>query len=168
MSSARKMATCAMVSALSVVLMLLGAVLELGMYAAPMLAGLLTIPVGKLYGRKYQCMVWICVSVLCFMLIPHVEQNLIYFGLLGWYPIVRPSVQKLPKLLGYICKFLIFNGTVIVIESLVMLVLVPEAMTPFFTILLLIVANFTFIAYDSVIPRIEQIFKRARTKSKRK
>lgn len=160
MSSARKMATCAMISALSVVLMILGGILELGMYAAPMFAGLSTIPVGKLFGRKYQCMVWITVSVLSFILIPHIEQNLMFFGLFGWYPILRPSLQKLPGGLCWICKLLIFNGVIVAIESLVIFVLVPEAMTGMFAIVLLVLANITFVMYDFVIPRVELIMNR--------
>ena len=160
MISAKTMATCAMVSALCMVLMMLGGILELGMYAAPMIAGLCMIPVGKLYGRKYQTMVWITVSVLSFILVPHAEQNLMFFGLFGWYPIVRPTLQKLPKVLGFVCKIAIFNVVIVAIETLVMLVLVPESMTSFFMIILLILANITFILYDFVIPRVEIIIHR--------
>ena len=39
-NQARRMAVCAMMAALSVVLMLLGAILELGMSAAPLFAGI--------------------------------------------------------------------------------------------------------------------------------
>ena len=54
----KRMATCAMMTALCVVLMWLGAVLELGMYAAPLFAGLSLIIIGQKYGSKYQLTVW--------------------------------------------------------------------------------------------------------------
>lgn len=161
MVKARTMATCAMISALCVVLMILGGILELGMYAAPMIAGLCMIPIGRLYGTKYQTMVWVTVSLLSFMLVPHIEQNLIFAAFFGWYPIARPKLDKLPKGLRFVCKILIFNIVIIAVESLVMLVLVPEAMESIFLILLLVLANVTFVMYDFVIPKIEIIFLRA-------
>lgn len=162
--NARKMAICAMVSALCVVVMILGGILELGMYAAPMIAGLCVIPVGKLFGKKYQCMVWITVSVLSFILVLNIEQNLMFFGLFGWYPIVRPTLEKLPKVLRLLCKLVIFNVVVLAIETLVIYVLVPEVMTSAFAVLLLILANVTFVLYDFVIPRIEIIMCRVMPK----
>ena len=64
-NTAKRMALCAMLAALCVVLMVLGAVLELGMYAAPMLAGLLFIPVGQKYGKKYHGILFVASSLLC-------------------------------------------------------------------------------------------------------
>ena len=157
----RTMATCAMVSALCVVLMILGGILELGMYAAPMFAGLCIIPVGRLFGLKYQTMVWITVSMLSFFLVPHVEQNLMFAAFFGWYPIARPKLEKLPKGVRMVCKLMIFNGTIIAIEALVMMLLVPESMGGVFLAVLLVLANITFVLYDFVIPKIEIILRSA-------
>ena len=168
MSKARTMALCAMTSALCVVLMLLGGILELGMYAAPMLAGLCLIPVGKTCGRKYQTMMWITVSFLSFLLIPQPEQNLLFAGFFGWYPIIRPGLQKLPKVLGLLCKVAIFNASVIAIETLVMYVLVPEAADWLLLSILLVLANVTFLMYDFVIARFDLIMARIMPKKGRK
>jgi len=91
--ASKRMALCAMVAALCVVLMLLGAVLELGMYACPLLAGLCLIPVGQKYGRKYHILVYVVSGLLCFLFVPNIEENLLFVGLLGWYPIVRPCLH---------------------------------------------------------------------------
>lgn len=158
--SAKRMALCAMMAALCVVLMLLGAILELGMYAAPLLAGLLLIPVGKLYGRKYHTLLFAASALLCFLLVPNVEQNLMFAGIFGWYPILRPILQKLPKWLRWPVKLVIFNALIVAIEALVMLVLVPEAMERVFLWILLILANVTFLAYDLMLPRLEGLIER--------
>jgi len=163
---ARTMATCAMISAMSIVIMLLGSILELGMYAAPMMAGLCSIPVGKRYGRKYQALIWGTVSLLSFILIPLPEQNLMFAGFFGWYPIVQPLLQRLPKGLRFFCKIALFNSVIIGIEALVMLVLVPEVIAPVFLVILLALANVTFVMYDFVIPRVETILKRVILKGK--
>lgn len=156
----RTMATCAMVSALCVVLMILGGILELGMYAAPMFAGLVMILVGKRFGMKYQVMVWITVSLLSVLLVPHAEQNLLFACFFGWYPIARPKLEKLPRMIRLICKLMLFNAVIIAVEMLVMKILAPEVMDGSFLALLLLLANVTFVLYDRVIPRMETILER--------
>lgn len=157
---ARRMAVCAMMTALSVVLMVLGAVLELGMYACPLFAGLCFVPIGQKYGRKYHIMLYVAAAILCFLLVPNIEENLVFAGFFGWYPILRPSLQKLPKVLGWICKVMIFNGIVIAIEWLVMTVLVPEVMGGTVLMLLLVLGNILFVAYDLLVPRAEVLMGR--------
>lgn len=158
--TARRMATCAMMIALCIVLMVLGAVLELGMYAAPMFAGLCLIPIGQKYGTKYQFTVWFATSLLSLILVPNIEQNLMYIGIFGWYPIVRPMLENLPKWLRPVVKILIFNTAIIAIEALVLYLFVPEALADWMIAVLLILANITFLAYDFLIPRMEVIMKR--------
>lgn len=157
---ARRMAVCAMMTALSVVLMVLGAVLELGMYACPLFAGLCFVPIGQKYGRKYHIMLYVAAAILCFLLVPNIEENLVFAGFFGWYPILRPSLQKLPKVLGWICKVMIFNGIVIAIEWLVVTVLVPEVMGGAVWILMLVLGNILFVAYDLLVPRVEVLMWR--------
>lgn len=154
-TAAKRMAACSMLASLCVVLMVLGAALELGVYACPLLAGLCFIPVGQKYGRKYHVMLYVATGILCFLFVPSMEENLMFAGLFGWYPIVRPSLQRLNKWIGWIAKLLLFNVTVIAIEWLVMTVLVPEIMEGIFLWILLILGNVTFLAYDLMIPRWE-------------
>ena len=149
-----------MMTALTVVLMILGAVLELGMYACPLLAGVFFVLVGEKYGRKYHVMLYAVSAVLCFLLVPNIEQNLIFAGFFGWYPIIRPSLQKLPKILSWIVKFGIFNGVVLAIEWLVMRILVPEAVGSAILWVLLILGNITFLFYDLMIPRMEILMRK--------
>lgn len=160
MSNTKRLTVCAMMAAVSVVLMLLGAVLGLGMYAAPLLTGLVLIPIGKKYGRKYQIMLWIVISALCLMLVPNIEQNLMFAGLFGWYPIAYPSLQRLPRLLRMGVKLLLFNCVVIAIEAAVLLLLAPEAMEAWFLLLLLGLGNVTFLLYDYIIPKTEFLLRR--------
>lgn len=159
-TSTRRMAICSMMAALSVVLMVLGAVLELGMYACPLFAGFCFIPIGQKYGRKYHITLFVASSLLCFLMVPNMEENLMFAGLFGWYPIVRPSLQKLPKVIRWAAKLVIFNVVVIAIEWLVMTVLVPETIGGVLLWVLLILGNITFLAYDFMIPKVEVLLGR--------
>ena len=159
-TSTKRMATCSMMAALSVVLMVLGAILELGMYACPLFAGLCFIPIGQKYERKYHITLYVASSILCFLMVPNMEENLMFVGLFGWYPIVRPVLQKLPKVIRWISKLAIFNVVVIAIEWLVMTILVPEAIGGTLLWVLLILGNITFLAYDFMIPKMEVLMGR--------
>ena len=156
----KRLTICAMMAAVAVVLMLLGAVLQLGTYAAPLLTGMLLIPIGNRCGRKYQGMLWLVISVLCFMLIPAAEQNMMFAGLFGWYPIAYPTLQKLPRLMRLPVKLLLFNGVVIAMEALLLWVIAPEAMELGMVLLLLALGNVTFLLYDYLIPKTELILRR--------
>ena len=69
----RKIALGALFTALGVTLMLLGAAIGIGTYAAPMLAGLLLLPLGARYGTKYQLTVFAATALLSLLPAPGVS-----------------------------------------------------------------------------------------------
>ena len=160
MNSVKTIALCGMMTALSVVILLLGGVLELGMYAAPMIAGFCIMYIGHECGAKNQWLVWAAVSLLSFMLVPNVEENLMYACFFGLYPILRPHFQKLPRLPRRICKLLYFNIMIAAVETLIMRVLAPESMGVVMMIVLLMLGNVIFRCYDFLIPRSQMLFQR--------
>lgn len=155
-----RIALCGVMAAVSVVLLGVGAMLGIGCYAGPMLAGLCLLPVGRQAGRKYHALLWLAVSLLSFLLISDVEQNLMYLCLFGLYPLLRPGFEKLPGLARPALKLLFFNAVIIALEALVMLVLVPEAMPGWMIALLLVLGNLTFLMYDFLIPRYDALLWR--------
>ena len=153
-------AMCGMMAALSVVVMALGAALGLGMYVSPMIAGICLIPVGNAYGKKYQTMLWIAVSILCFILVPNIEENLMYLCLFGCYPIIRPYFQKLPNGIRFVAKLAFFTVVFAGLELLIMSVLVPETMGVGMMIALIVLGDVTFMMYDFVLPRAELLLSK--------
>ena len=160
MKASKRIAVCGMTAALSVVVMIIGGVLGLGMYASPMIAGICLTPIDRKYGARYQWTLWAAVSLLSFILVPNAEQNLMYLCFFGLYPIVQPLFEKLPRKLGWVCKLLYFNVTVIAVEALVMLVLVPEVMGTAMLIVLLLMGNVIFVCYDFLLPRSDLLFRK--------
>lgn len=154
-SNSKRIAACAMTAAVGVVLMLLGSFMGLGMYMAPMFVGWCLIPIGKKYGVRYQTMLWIVISLLSLMLVSDMEQNLMFLGLFGWYPIIRAKLQKLPRMLRLCVKLLLFNAVIIALEAIVLTFLVPEALEIWMAILLLVMGNLTFLFYDFAFPVFE-------------
>ena len=72
-TESQKIALCGVLGALSVALLLVGNILQIGTYAAPMLACFLLIPVLEEYGARYAVMLYAVVSVLSVILVPDKE-----------------------------------------------------------------------------------------------
>lgn len=153
----KRMAVCGITTALGVVLMFLGNILGLGMYLVPMIIGMFLTSIGSTWGKNFQVLLWLAIGLLSLLLVSAPEQNLMFLGLFGWYPILRPTLQKLPKVLCIAVKFLIFNFVVIALEAFLIFVLAPEALGTTLTILLLALGNITFFVYDLAIPRFEYL-----------
>lgn len=160
MKKAKVVAVCGIMAALSVVIMLLGAVLGLGIYLAPMIAGVCLLLIRRAYGVKYHVIVWAAVSILSFILVPEIEENLMFLCLFGLYPILYPYLQKVPKGLRIVVKLLYFNVVFIGVEALLIFVLVPEAIDTAFFVVLLLLGNVVFVCYDRVLPRAELLLDR--------
>lgn len=155
MRESRRIALCGMMAALSIVVLLTGALLQVGTYAGPMIAGILLLPVGREVGRKHHVLMWLAVSILSFILIRDWEQNLMYLCIFGVYPMLRPLFHRLKGWLRLAAKLLYFNVTTVLLEVLVMLLLVPESMGWGMIIMLLALGNLCFVLYDFILPRME-------------
>ena len=152
MHQSKVIAHCGMMTALSVVLMILGHVLGLGLYISPLLAGLCLMPIGQKFGPKYQWLVWGAASLLSFILVSEMEQNLMYLTIFGLYPILQPMLEKLPRLLVLPCKLLYFNVVFISVEALIVFLIAPEIMQAWMFLLLIALSNVVFLLYDRILP----------------
>lgn len=156
----KTIAVCGMMTALSVVIMLLGGILEMGMYVSPMICGFCLVPIGRKHGEKYQWLVWGGVSLLSLILVPNMEENLMYTAVFGLYPILRPRFEKLPRAVRWLMKLAFFNLVVLAVETLVMLILIPEVMTWWMGLILMALGNILFVMYDFLLPRTDILMKR--------
>ena len=110
-TESQKIALCGVLSALSVVVLLVGNVLQIGTYAAPMLASFLLIPVLEDYGKKYALLLYAVVSLLSLFLVPDKELVLFYVLVLGYYPVLRVRLNNIRRgVLRWMAKFGCFNA----------------------------------------------------------
>ena len=114
-TESQKIALCGMLGALSVVILLLGSALQIGTYAAPMLAAFLLIPVLEEYGTRYALTLYVCVAILAVLFVPETELALFYVLVMGYYPVLRVKLNGVKStLLRWVLKFAVFNaGTVL-------------------------------------------------------
>ena len=87
-----KTAVGGLCAALSIVLMFLGGISSVFVYAVPMLLGTLMCMLKKTFGARCAIGVYISVSILSFVLVADKECVLMYALFFGYYPIIKDSV----------------------------------------------------------------------------
>lgn len=161
-TQSQKIAIGGLFSALSIVLMLLGAIIPAATFAAPALAGILIIPAVLELGVQTGVMLYITVGLLSFFIVPDKEMSLIFIFFLGFYPMAKAYIERLRhQFTQWISKLLLFNTCVITMYLLILVVFPIAAIVAefedsgtIFTAILLLFANVTFVIYDLAIAKI--------------
>ncbi len=109
-AATRYMVTCAVLCALSVVFLAFGAVLEVMDLTAACLASFVVLLVLLCYGAKYAWLTYAVTAVLGGLLMPQSMAVWTYIGLVGYYPIVRQKLSRLPRVLRWAVKLLLFGA----------------------------------------------------------
>lgn len=170
-----KIALCGVLGALSVALLLMGNLLQIGTYAAPMLAAFLLIPILEEYGRRYAFMLYLTVSILSVLLVPDLELSLFYLFVVGYYPILRTVLERIRlRPVRWITKFAWFNAAVVIMYLLLIFVLAPPELAAEFAadgapmlVLLLAMGNLSFWFCDRALVSMTVLYRR-RLRSKLK
>lgn len=90
------LALCALMAALGTVIMLSSGVIPILTYASPLIAGLTLIPVLYEFGSKYAWMTWLVTALLSLMICADREAAFFYL-FLGYYPIVKLRLDRIPS-----------------------------------------------------------------------
>lgn len=160
MKQSKRIAFCGVLAALGAAIMLLGGWLGVGTYVSPMLASLILIPARTEWGTKYQLLLWAAVGLLSLFLVADLEEGLMFLCFFGWYPALRPRLEKLPRGARWAAKLAVFNAVILPLESLLMLVLIPESMKWEIAVTLLALGNAAFVCYDVLVRRAEELYVR--------
>lgn len=164
-TESQKIALCGVLGALSVVVMLLGAALQIGTYAAPMFAAFLLVPVLEEYGPRYALLLYATVSILAVLLVPETELALFYLLVVGYYPVLRRVLCKLkPAALRWGLTLLIFNGATAAVYLLLFALFGPAVWQELtadgmaFLVLLLLIGNLAFFLCDRALAAIMRYY----------
>ena len=103
----KRMATCALLCALGVVVSLLGSLADLLDLCTPFFAALLLVPIVIEYGRRYAWSVWMATAILCLVLLPNKSPAIVYLAF-GYYPILKAILERLRPALTLIFKLILF------------------------------------------------------------
>ena len=156
-----------MTAALCVVLMVLGSALGVMTYVCPMLAGLAVGTVREELGPRDALTLWAAAGLLGLLLVPELEMAALFAGLFGWYPAVRPALERLSRWRRRFVKSALFLGATLVVYGALFCLLGLEGLAlehGWEAALLLVLACPVFFLYDRVlgllVPRLGRLLRR--------
>lgn len=164
----RRTALCGLMAALGVVLLSLGGWIPLAAIALPMLAMLCLIPAVCDYGGKTALVQYAATAVLGALLCADQEASLLYV-FLGWYPALRPRLEKLPKAFRMAVKAGIFCLSMALEYALLLFLFRMEAVVEEFAgysavmiAALLALGCLTFLVFDRAVGTLSAVYARKR------
>ena len=152
MKKSKRIALCGMLSALSLVIMLI-AYFPYLTYTLPALAGVMFAIVMVEIGAKWAWGSFVTTAILSLLLCEK-EAAVIFVAFFGYYPIIKANIERISlKIVEYLIKFVVFNVAVVVAYLVIIYVFsIPiENMGQFgqYTLLILLaMGNVVFIIYD--------------------
>lgn len=121
-------AFCGIVSAMSVMVMF-GALIPSLAYAVPAFAGILIWTIGEQINLRWAYLSYFAVALLSFMLVPEIEANAFFLSLLGYYPLLCETFNKINnKIVRYIAKLAVFNVSAVATYRVLCFILSADKM----------------------------------------
>ena len=115
-------AFCGMAAALSAVIMLLGGVIPLAVYAVPMLCGLILLPILLEFDATTAWITYGVTAVIA-LLLDFDKEAAFFYGFMGYYPIVKWRFDRMrPKARRVGAKALLFTAAMALMYGLLFLI----------------------------------------------
>ncbi|MBR6709155.1 MAG: hypothetical protein IKL84_05700 [Clostridia bacterium] len=153
-TATRRLTAGALFTALGVILLWLGAVVEVLDLSLAAIASLLTV-IGVIeFGGAFPWLVWGATSLLSLLLLPVKFPALLYALFAGIYPMIKASCEKLRPLFAWPVKLSAFNTALLALIVLANFVLGLPDTGLAFTIPVFALANATFVLYDVALSRL--------------
>ena len=111
MRQTKKLTLSAMIVALGTLFMVLGAVVEVFDLTAVALASVLVAFVYIELGSPYTWLVWLCTTLMTFLLYQHSAMWFMYLVLFGIFPILKGYIERLMRILWWPLKLLYGNAS---------------------------------------------------------
>ncbi|MBQ8509076.1 MAG: hypothetical protein IJ493_04130 [Clostridia bacterium] len=148
MKNTKKIALAAILSALGVVILLLGSILTVLDLTMVAIASLLIMLAVMEIGGGYPYLIWMVTSVLSLVMLPYKFPALLYLIFGGIYPILKSMFERLHYVISWILKFSYFNLMMIVLILACNYVFnIPDTGLGF-TWVVFLVCNGVFVLYD--------------------
>ena len=152
----KKLAFSAIVTALAVVFLYVGALFDVLDLSAAALASLCVLWIMVEFGTRWALAAYAAASLLSLLMLPVKLPAVLFAGLFGYYPPLKAFYErKLHGALQWAAKLLTLNAAVFVM-ILVVRYVAAEAL--WFEILLLVTANIVFVLYDIAITRLMRAY----------
>jgi hypothetical protein len=151
MRKTKKVTLSSMMVALSVVVMVLGAVIDVLDLSACAMASLVMVFSYIELGSPYTFLIWICTTVLSAIIFPASMVWMEYLIVFGIYPILKAYIERLPRIFWWPVKLVYINAVIWLLIYFVDLVFgTPflEGDTVWLRVATYVLINVAFVAYD--------------------
>ena len=159
-TNTRNIALGGLLAATALVIMCLGGLIPLATYICPMLCCILQSVVLRICGGRIAWAWFGAVALLSLLIGPDKEAAAVFL-MLGYYPIVKPKLEK-SRLCG-LWKLLLFNSAIMLLYAVLTHMLGLESVTAEFEelgviglVVLLVLGNVTFFLLDMVLTRLSK------------
>lgn len=162
MKKTAKITLCAMMAALSAVVMLVSYFPYLT-YAIPAIAGLFVMVVVIEINRKWAVLTYIASAIIVFLL-AETESKLMYVMFLGYYPILKSALEVMNKpVFEWIIKIIVFNAAVAAVYAVFSQMFGItlddiDILGRYGAVILLAVGNAVFVVYDIAVSRMAMVY----------
>ena len=125
--ASRDLALCGVLCALAVAIMAMGTIIPVATYCCPLLASMTIVPVLIICGEKLSWAMFAASAILSLLLAPDKEAAAIFLAL-GYYPIVKPKLDRKSKPRRIAWKLLLFNAAIIAVYGALLFVFRLDAL----------------------------------------
>ncbi len=157
-AATRRLAICAMLAALGVVLLYVGSLIEIVDISMAVIASMLCVVAVIEYGGAMPFMIYGVTAVLSFLLLPNKTPAAFYALFFGFYPILKEKFERRGKVLSWVLKEIAFNISLAIIATLAVLVMLGEnnalLKNPYIIGVAVLLCEAVFVLYDIALTRL--------------
>ncbi|MCQ2431580.1 MAG: hypothetical protein MJ175_03135 [Clostridia bacterium] len=154
MKKSKKIALSAILSALSVLILFAGAVIDVLSMTAAAFASLFIIIIMIEVGMPYPVLVWGVTSALSLILLPNKLPAIMYFLICGIYPILKAQFERLHYVVSWVLKLSVFNISLLLMITISKYIFYLNDSSFDFTIPVIVIGNLALILYDIAMSKI--------------
>lgn len=146
-----------MFSALGVVILYMGALIEVIDLTMAFIASLIVMAAVIELGGVSPWLIYAVTSTLSMLLLPNKFCAIVYFGFVGFYPILKEKFERVPGLGCLVMKLVSFNLSLLVMWGITKLLALPVTFgLPIWAVAL--VLNAVFIVFDVSLTRLITVY----------
>lgn len=154
-------------AAICLLLMFMTGLIPFSSYVFPAFAGVILIAVAEENGARTALLVFIVTSVLALMMVPDREAVLLFMMLMGYYPMLKPKIERLPKFVSTLIKLVLCNVIFIAFYYVTLYVLgIPDLLEgwgefgEYTAYIALLAGDFSFFMYDYLLKQVLELYVR--------
>ncbi len=157
-NNTKQLTVCAMLSALGVVLLYFGSIVEVVDLSMAVVASVACIFAVIEYGKSAPWLVFGVTSVLALILLPNKSGAVMYTLFFGYYPILKEKFEKKGRTLCYIFKELVFNiALVLILVCMKLMLIIPDVPLVMLGIGI-VLCEAVFVLYDIALTRLISLY----------